>query len=247
MTDPDDPSYFLFQKGFSRARERIIQKLAVEILESKDPCETFRSWREEFGITQQELAREMGISSSQLSDYENGRRKNPSLSFIKRLVSALISLDEKRGSPTIKKYSLDIVDEAILDMGEYPLRIPPDRFIELIQGQLVWEENVKRVMRPIVGYTVVDSIKAILNYSAMDYLKLYGRSTERALIFTGVMYGRSPMVAIRSHPIKPAMVVYHKPGKVDPLAIKLSQLEGIPLVVTHMDLKDLVETLRNVY
>lgn len=246
MSDGDDPSYFLFQKSFSKARERMIQKLAYEILQSANPSETFRSWREEFGITQQELAREMGITSSQLSDYENGRRKNPSLTFIKRLVNALIAADEKRGSPTIKKYSLDIVDEAILDMGEYPVRIPPDKFIEMINGHLVWEEGLRKVMRPLVGYTVVDSIKAILNYSAMDYLKLYGRSTERALIFTGVMYGRSPMVAIRSHPIKPAMVVYHKPGKVDPLAIKLSELEGIPLVVTHMDLKDLIETLRNV-
>ena len=43
---------------------------------------------------------------------------------------------------------------------------------------------------------------------AADHIRVYGWSTERALVFSGIKYGRSPMIAIRVHPMKPAMVVY---------------------------------------
>ena len=36
------------------------------------------------------------------------------------------------------------------------------------------------------------------------------------------------------------MVVYQKPEKVDPLAVKLAHLEGIPLVVTDLDVEGIV-------
>ena len=74
-------------------------------------------------------------------------------------------------------------------------------------------------------------------------MKIYGWSIERALIFTDVHYGRSPMVAIRAHPLTPAMVVYLKPDRTDPLAIKLAEKEGIPLVTTEMAVDRLVDRM----
>ena len=56
----------------------------------------------------------------------------------------------------------------------------------------------------------------------------------RALIFTKVSRGRSPMVAVRVHPIKPAAVVIHGTEKVNSLAVKLARIEQIPLAVSHM-------------
>ncbi|HIJ00765.1 MAG TPA: transcriptional regulator, partial [Candidatus Methanomethylophilaceae archaeon] len=50
-------------------------------------------------------------------------------------------------------------------------------------------------------------------------------------------------IAVRAHPLSPAMVVYHKPEKVDPLAVKLADVEGIPLVTTNLELDELVERL----
>jgi len=97
--------------------------------------------------------------------------------------------------------------------------------------------------RMVYGYTVVDSLKAILQLSSNDYMKIYGWSTERALIFTDVHFGRSPMIAIRAHPLSPAVVVYQKPEAVDKLAIKLSRLEGIPLVTTQLEVEGIVEKL----
>jgi putative transcriptional regulator len=74
-------------------------------------------------------------------------------------------------------------------------------------------------------------------------MKIYGWSTERALIFTDVTFGRSPMIAIRAHPLSPALVVYQRPGSVDDLAIKLARLESIPLVTTELDVEDIVKKL----
>ena len=74
-------------------------------------------------------------------------------------------------------------------------------------------------------------------------MKIYGWSVERALIFTDVHYGRSPMVAIRAHPLTPAMVVYQKPDQTDPLAIKLAEKEGIPLVTTDLSVEKLIDKM----
>jgi putative transcriptional regulator len=97
----------------------------------------------------------------------------------------------------------------------------------------------------IHGYTVIDSVRAITSLSSFDYLKIYGWSSQRALIFTGVRFGRSPMIAIRAHPLKPAMVVYQKPDQVDELAIRLAELEGIPLIRTNLAIGDLVDKLNS--
>jgi putative transcriptional regulator len=86
-------------------------------------------------------------------------------------------------------------------------------------------------------------MKAIMALGSMDYLKIYGWSSERALIFTGVKFGRSPMIAIRAHPLKPALVVYQRPEHVDELAIRLATLENLPLVRTNLQVPTLVERL----
>ena len=65
---------------------------------------------------------------------------------------------------------------------------------------------------------------------------MYGWSNERALFFTGVKFGRSPMIAVRAHPVKPRMVCYIQPGSVDKLAAKLAEMERIVLVSTELSL-----------
>ena len=51
------------------------------------------------------------------------------------------------------------------------------------------------------------------------------------------------MIAIRVHPVKPTVVVYHKPGSVDALAIKLADRENIPLVITSLPVDELKKRL----
>lgn len=224
-------------------REELREKIAGEITLSANPGRTIRKWREEFDVSQQELALSMSVSPSVISDYESGRRKSPGIVIVRRIVDSLIAIDEENGSQTLKRYQLGVRSDCIISISEFRGGIRMDEFIAAIKG-----ENVTPAIetnKSIHGYTVVNSLKAITSLSSADYLKIYGWSSERALIFTDVHYGRSPMIAIRAHPLTPAMVIYHRPEAVDPLAKKLAQLEGLPLVVTDMDLDEMVSILES--
>lgn len=219
------------------------EKIAGEITLSQEPGKAIRKWRDEFGLSQYDLAEAMGVSHSVISDYESGRRKSPGVGVIRKMVDAFIELDEKNGSIVMSRYSPNNRIECIISMDEFPQGVDEALFIRTISGKNINPQKSPKKM--IYGYTVVDSLKAILTLSSQDYLKIYGWSTERALIFTDVHYGRSPMVAIRAHPLTPAMVVYQKPDQTDPLAIKLAEKEGIPLVVTDLSVERLLEKLKD--
>lgn len=219
----------------------IAEKIAGEITLSGKPGETIRKWRETFHISQGTLADFLKISPSVISDYESGRRASLNIASVRRIVESMINLDEIRGGLTIKQYSTKLSD-AIFDIREFSSGVPAQNFVKSIKGRVVASKDY--LDRKIHGYTVMDSLKAIMSFSSFDYLNVYGWSTDRALVFTGVKYGRSPMVAVRAHPLKPGMVVYHKPEKVDALAVKLAEVEKIPLVVSNLPLNKLLGELK---
>lgn len=224
-------------------RITLSEKIAGEITLSPKPGQTIRKWRSVFGISQTELAKHLNLSPSVISDYESGRRKSPGIQTIKKIIQAFIEIDEKRGGKVLHKYdSLVETKEGILEIMEYPYSIPADVFIREIEGNVLTTSEIG-LKKSVKGFTLVDSVKIIETIDSGDYNKLYGWSTERAIIFTGIKYGRSPMIAIRVHPVKPSVVVYHRPGSVDSLAIKLADRENIPLVVTTLPLDVLKKKL----
>lgn len=101
--------------------------------------------------------------------------------------------------------------------------------------------------RDIYGYTIIDSVKAILALSGADFYQIFGSTTERALIFTNVSVGRSPMVAVRVHPLKPRLVIIQGPREIDTLAVQLAQVEHMPLVLSRMTSSDALVHSLNEY
>ena len=79
-----------------------------------------------------------------------------------------------------------------------------------------------------------------------DFLNLYGWTTERALIFTEVSSGRSPMVAIRVSNIKPRVVIFQGVSELDRLALKLAEIQAIPLLVTDLEVDELLGKLNEI-
>jgi putative transcriptional regulator len=224
-------------------RDQVREKIAGEICLSDEPGRTIRKWREQFHISQQELSKHLGVSPSVISDYEAGRRKSPGIVTVRKIVDAFLDIDEKTGGNVIKQYSLAAKTDSIISIKEFAVEVLASELVNKIEG-----ENLTPAIsleKHIHGYTVIDSVRAITSLSSFDYLKIYGWSSQRALIFTGVKFGRSPMIAIRAHPLKPAMVVYQKPEQVDELAIRLAELEGIPLVRTELAVSDLVNDLQS--
>jgi putative transcriptional regulator len=205
-----------------------VAKIAGNVVASPDPGRALKAWREKLGIKQVVLAKAMHISPSVLSDYESGRRPSPGVQFVRRYVEALVGLDESRERVVAKLVSSD-KDAAILSIGEFQTPVDASQIIKAVNGRiLVGEADSVR----LYGYTVVDSIKTIYALSGYDFYRIFGATTERALIFTKVGMGRSPLVAIRVSQLKPRMVVIHGPTELDPLAVDLARREGILLALS---------------
>jgi putative transcriptional regulator len=224
-------------------KNALSEKIAGEVTLSPKPGQTIRKWRSVFHITQTDLAKYLNLSPSVVSDYESGRRKSPGIQTVKKIIEAFVEIDEKRGGKILHQYdSMIETQEGILEIMEYPYSIPAKQFIREIEGNILTTSEIS-LKKNVKGFTLVDSVKTIETINSGDYNRLYGWSTERAIIFTGIRYGRSPMIAIRVHPVKPTVVVYHRPGSVDSLAIKLADRENIPLVTTNMALDELKKKL----
>jgi putative transcriptional regulator len=216
------------------------ERIASEITLSNAPGKTIRKWREELEISQHDLSKHLKLSPSMISDYESGRRKSPGTKTVKKIVDALLELDKTRKSSLYLAEPSDLGD-IILSMKEFSVGRPASEFLKEIKGVNLCKDVP--LARNIHGYTVLDSLKTITTLRSSDYWRIYGWSTERALVFSGVKFGRSPMVAVRAHPLKPAMVVYIQPENIDQLAVKLAELENVCLAKTQLSQDEVVSRL----
>ena len=215
--------------------------MAGEIVVSEKPGETLRKWREIFQLSQKELATLLEVNPSVVCDFEKGRRASPGIGTVRKFVEAMVDYDSSHGGKVVNTMAGTRTNEAIVDIREFTSGISIGTIIEKIEGEVL--AGVEEIIeRPIYGYTMVDSLKAITTFNAFG--EMYGWSNERAVFFSGVHYGRSPMIAVRAHPVKPRMVIYIKPKAVDPLAPKLADMEKVVLVKTKLDESTIVDNLR---
>lgn len=220
-----------------------LAKIAGNVVASPDPGRAMRAWREKLGIKQKALADSLGISASVLSDYESGRRPSPGVGFVRRYVEALVRLDDGKGRVVSRLVSSD-KDEAILAIGEFHTPVMVSKILKALDARtLVGDGEQVR----LYGYTIVDSIKTIYALSGYDFYRIFGATTERALIFTKVGMGRSPLVAIRVSQLKPRAVIIHGPKEVDPLAIDLARREGLVLALSNAPSEEsMITSLRSI-
>ena len=218
-----------------------LAKIAGDVVASPDAGRAMRAWREKLAIKQVTLANALGMSASVLSDYESGRRPSPGVQFVKKYIEALVRLDEGKGR-VVSRLVASEKDEAILSIGEFHSPVDASRVLRALDASVLVgdPQSVK-----LYGYTVVDSIKTIYALSGYDFYRIFGATTERALVFTKVGMGRSPLVAIRVSQLKPRVVVIHGPKEVDPLAVDLARREGLVLALSNSSSEaDMISSLR---
>jgi putative transcriptional regulator len=228
--------------------EKTKREIAGEISLSANPGETMKKWREIFEISQVELARYLKVTVSTISDYEGGRRKSPGATVIKRFVEALFKIDESKGGKIIQKFiEREKPTTEYFEVHEFARSIPLSDFIHLINGEVITNADLIDNSR-IYGYTLIDSIKVILEMPFSYFQSLYGSVNERAFIFLGVSTGRSPFVVLRVSPTKPSAVVLHNidAGKIDKLAVRISEKERIPMIVTKMPVSEIKKVLTKI-
>ncbi|MEM0015156.1 MAG: helix-turn-helix domain-containing protein [Zestosphaera sp.] len=224
--------------------ELIAQRIAGDIVMSENCGASLKRWRETFKLTQTDVGVLMGVSASVISDYEKGRR-SPGVRFVKRFVKALLMLDKSRGYPVVKQIAntLNLSIGAIMDIKDFGAPMKLDELVTVVEGFIV--NSVVPKDLEIYGYTVLDSLEAIEKLSGNEFWQIMGTTSRRALIFTKVSTGRSPMISVRISPVKPLVVVLHGTRRVDPLAIRLADREGLPLIVSlKPGADDLIKTLR---
>ena len=233
----------------SSIRDRLARRIAGEIALSDSPGQAMRIWRERFRLPQIVLAEYVGISPSVISDYESGRRKSPGTSTIRRFVMALLTLDERNGGQTVAAFvrlmDVSLVDlNIVLAMSDFTSPITAKEFCKRMKCTI--HAGKKHTDREIFGYTLVDVERAVKELNSDEFLKLFGATTERCLLFTKVNTGRAPMIAIKSQEFKPSLVILHGVGDVDRLALELAEQMRIPLAVSKMGSIDtLIKELRD--
>lgn len=230
------------------ARESVLaRRIAGEIILSSKPGATMRKWRELFAISQMRLSDKMVVSSSVISDYESGRRPSPGARFVRRFVWALLKIDEERGSRFTHEFAklTSSPSNAIIDLREFPLPVRVEHLCKAIEGKVV--ACMDRYVREINGYTVVDSKRAVETLSGLEFSQLFGVTTERALIFTNIENGISPMLIVRVSSLKPRVVIFHG-TQPDEYSIRLAEYDGIPLIYSSLSsVERLVKSLRKLY
>lgn len=236
------------------ARENLLRSIAGEITLAENPGRVMRKWREQFGVAQHNLAKQLDISPSVISDYESGRRKSPRVETIRKFAESLIVIDENRGGQIVNAFirllGQEIPSDILLDIREFPASIPAKLLTDHLECKTIVDDVIPD--REIFGYTTIDSLRVILQLSPEQMLKLYGATPNRAAIFTRVSTGRSPMVAIRTSQmglgpaVRPSVVILHGPKKVDSVACKIAEVEKIPLYLSMVkETEALVRKLRN--
>lgn len=231
----------------SDLRYQLAEKMAGEITLSDSPGKALKKWRISFNIPQGVLAERLSVSPSVISDYESGRRKSPGTAVVGKIVDSILAIDEDNGGKNIKKFSRilysDFDDgEVIYDLHEYASPVPLTDFASAIEGSPI----AGSLDQSIYGYTIINSLNAILQLSSNEFNRIYGWSTERALIFVDVTNGKSPMVAIRVTPFKPRCVILQGivPEQVHPLVPRLAELDRITVLCTGMGVEQIIKSLR---
>jgi len=229
--------------------EMLARRIAGEIVISANPGVTMRKWRSLLQVSQVEVAHELDLSPSVVSDYETGRRKSPGSGFIRRFVGALLEIEWRRGGRYIQQMARITLSpsDVFLDIREFVAPSTIDEICTALECDVLLGED--SLQQEVYGYTVIDSLKAIQTLSGLDFYRIFGTTSERALVFVRVSRGRSPMIAVKISPFKPRVIILHGiVGDIDPLAVALARSEGIPLAVSNLETQDeLVEALLKVY
>jgi putative transcriptional regulator len=228
-------------------REVLARRIAGEIILSSKPGATMRKWRELFAISQTTLSDKMVLSPSVISDYESGRRKSPGTRFVRRFVWALLQIDEERGGRFVREFAklTGSPSNAIIDLREFPIPVRVEYLCKALKGEVVAYAN--HHVREVLGYTVVDSKKVVETMSGFEFSQLFGATTERALVFTHVDNGISPMLIVRMSNLKPRVVVFHNTVP-DEHSIRLAEYDSIPLIYSSLpSIEQLVKSLRKLY
>jgi putative transcriptional regulator len=141
---------------------------------------------------------------------------------------------------------INLIDlNVVIAVNDFAIAMKAGEFCDRLKCEVQSGEDL--LERSLYGYTLVDVERAIKELSSEAFMKLFGATTERCLIFTNASTGRAPLIAIKTQEFRPSLVVLHGVGEIDALTIELSEQMRIPLAVSKIKSVDaLVKELRTI-
>jgi len=73
-------------------KKEIFRLMVADVIFSEKPWEEIKKWRKAFKIKGKDVAENIKVSPSVISDYESGRRKSPGINMIKKILNSIIKL-----------------------------------------------------------------------------------------------------------------------------------------------------------
>ncbi len=152
-------------------------------------------------------------------------------------MEGLIESDSKRGYKITNElgrlFALNF--PFIMDMSDFVSPVTFQDIVVAVDGIPILAElsNIQ-----VYGYVITDSIKAITALTGMEFYQFLSVTFNKVLVFTKVSSGRSPMIALKIAPIRPKLIVLHRPAKMDPLSIYIANKENINVVVSTKRTED---------
>ena len=174
------------------------EKMAGEITLSDSPGKALKKWRMSFNIPQGVLSEHLEVSPSVISDYEAaGEISNCCCRQDRRHYS--FSLTKQTAAGTSRNLQ-KCCTATSMKMSFTTFTTMRTLFLLILSRAIGCTTLCGSLDQSIFGYTVVNSLNAIFTLSSNQFNRIYGWSTERALIFTHVSTGKSPMVVLGLRP-----------------------------------------------
>jgi putative transcriptional regulator len=220
--------------------EGLARTIVGDIVFSSDPSAAIGKWRNIFGIRQSIIAENMGVMPSVVSDYESGRRKSPGSEMVKKFVSALFAADRMRANCVSKDFidsdSSAALSDVIIDSRQLENPVTLESIIPVVKGEYI--SDGAESDRKIRGYTIFDSVNAVIKMSQSDVVRLNNLAAERAIVLTEVEHGKSSIIALKLMNIKPGVVIFHGLKGLDKLAERIARVEKIPVIISGFSTMD---------
>jgi putative transcriptional regulator len=170
------------KKQFSEEEiETLKREIAGEIIISNNLGNTLKKWQNIFEINQKTLAKNMSISNTMLSDYQNGRRTNPSIKFILNFINSLINHDIKHKEKVLKKL-IEQKNELIFETKEFKKGI---KIKILEKSEKIKQTNIKNNNEIVYGITYID-VNDIPDFDNNDLQKIFGKTNKRIFYISNI-------------------------------------------------------------
>ncbi len=220
------------------------KKIAGDIVFADDHGAAMKKWRRKFKITQREIAATLGIMPSVISDYESSRRKSPGIRVVRRYIEAMIHLDKKRGGKVMADLSKEFlqvnISDAIIEMKEFDIENP----VGVLDRKLGLRYYVEPSKEKAAGVIYLDAMKAIINMSYPELVKMFSMTNDMILILDNINNGRTSLPVIKLTGLRPSLVVLVSSNEPDDLAIRVARDINVGLATTPMKRDDIIKVLR---